>query len=506
MRNVLFITADQWRGDCLSSMGHPVVETPVLDRLAQEGVQFTRHFANAVPCGPSRACMHTGMYLHNHRSGTNGTPLDARFTNWALEARKAGFAPFLVGYTHTAADPRYLSPDDERLTSDEGLLPGIDPVLDMATDCSPWRDWLRSLGYEDLPVDSEMTYSMRKPASGPDVPRPMLFASEHSDTHFMVDRLLERLNGVRGNETNRGWIAHLSLRAPHPPWSAPEPYNARYPIDRLPGYLRARTREEEQRQHPWLAHYLDGPRNAAYADAHRHRLLQASYYGLMSEVDDNLGRLFDQLRASGQYDETLIVFTSDHGEQMGDHWMLGKAGYFDQSYHIPLIIRDPREAAGTSRGMRFDAFTEHVDLMPTLLEWLGLPVPRQCDGRSLLSIVEDGRAPANWRREVHWEFDFRDPVSLAAEEALGVHMEHCALNVVRNARYKYVHFTTLPPLLFAIDDDPAELVDLSTDPGRVEIVRDMAQRLLSWRMAHTDKTLSHMRITRRDGLVVREQA
>ncbi|MEE9253968.1 MAG: alkaline phosphatase family protein, partial [Pseudomonadales bacterium] len=496
MRNVLFITADQWRGDCLSSVGHRVVETPVLDRLAAEGVQFTRHFTNAVPCGPSRACMHTGMYLHNHRSGTNGTPLDARFTNWALETRKAGFSPFLVGYTHTAPDPRYLSPDDVRLTSDAGILPGIHPVLDMATDCSTWRDWLQSLGYEGLPEESEMTYAMRKPSSDPDVARPMLFDKEHSDTHFMVDCLLEHLNSLEGDETERGWIAHLSLRAPHPPWSAPEPYNARYCIDELPGHARRATREAEQEQHPWLAHYLDGRRNAAYADEHRHRLLQASYYGLMSEVDDNLGRLFEHLQRNGQYEETLIVFTSDHGEQMGDHWMLGKAGYFDQSYHIPLIIRDPREAARGSRGLRFEGFTEHVDLVPTLLEWLGLPVPRQCDGGSLLPIIEDGHAPSNWRSEVHWEFDFRDPVSRGVEDALGIQMEHCALNVVRDARYKYVHFTSLPPLLFDLEDDPQELHDLSTDPAHVGRVRDMAQRLLSWRMAHTDKTLSHMRVTR----------
>ena len=86
-RNVLFITADQWRGDCLSSERHPLVRTPHLDALASQGVRFRRHFAQAAPCGPSRASLHTGMYLQNHRSGTNGTPLDARHTNWALEAR-----------------------------------------------------------------------------------------------------------------------------------------------------------------------------------------------------------------------------------------------------------------------------------------------------------------------------------------------------------------------------------------------------------------------------------
>ena len=103
--NVLFVTADQWRGDSLSCAGHPVVRTPNLDRLATSGVRFARHFAQAAPCGPSRASLYTGMYLMNHRSATNGTPLDARHTNVALEARKLGYRPALFGYTDTSVDP-----------------------------------------------------------------------------------------------------------------------------------------------------------------------------------------------------------------------------------------------------------------------------------------------------------------------------------------------------------------------------------------------------------------
>src|SRR5690606_41247016 len=103
--NILFITADQWRGECLSALGHPVVKTPQLVALAREGVLFRRHYANAVPCGPSRASLHTGMYRQNHRSGTNGTPLDARHTNWAKEAGATGYAPALLALTDTSKDP-----------------------------------------------------------------------------------------------------------------------------------------------------------------------------------------------------------------------------------------------------------------------------------------------------------------------------------------------------------------------------------------------------------------
>ena len=493
-RHVLFITADQWRGDCLSAVGHPVVRTPHIDALARAGAIFTRHYANAVPCGPSRACLHTGMYLHNHRSGTNGTPLDLRFTNWALEARRFGYEPALLGYTHTAQDPRYLTPDDPRLGTDEGILPGITPVVDMATHCGPWREWLATKGYT-LPDDHGMTYGMRAgtPTSA-DVPRPSIFDAMHTDTYFLVDRAIEHIERALSHPDSPGFCVHLSLRAPHPPWVAAAPYHDRYPAATLPATVRAPNVEHESALHPWLGHHLSERRNRSHDDNRRHRLLQASYYGLMAEVDDNLGRLFARLAALGIWDSTLVVFTSDHGEQMGDHWMYGKAGFFDQSYHVPFVVRVP----GAAPGQRIAEFTEHVDLMPTLLDWLGIEQPRQCDGRSLLPFAM-GRLPTQWRDAAHWEFDFRDA---GAERALGLHMEQCTLNVLRDAAAKYVHFAALPPLLFDYRNDPHELVDVAESTAHQRMRADYAHRLLSWRMQHTDKTLSHIRV-RREGMEVR---
>lgn len=488
--NLLFITADQWRGDCLSGVEHPVLQTPNLDALAADGTRFERHFANAVPCGPSRACLHTGMYLHNHRSGTNGTPLDARFENWALRLRGAGYDPVLFGYTHTAPDPRMIASDDPRLNTDEGVLPGIRAIVDMATHCGPWRAWLEDLGYS-LPEDHGATYGVRqKPANDPKVPRPLAYAAEHSDTHFLVDQALDYIE-----DASAPWVLHLSLRAPHPPWVAPAPYHQRYAVDDLPPLVRQADADMEALLHPWLAAHLAQERTRAHEDPLRHRLLQASYYGLMTEVDDNLGRLFATLKSRGCYDDTFIVFTSDHGEQMGDHWLYGKCGFFEQSYHIPLIIKD----VGGAHGVRVREFTEHVDLVPTMLERFGAAIPRQCDGASLAPFLE-GRRPDHWRDAAHWEFDFRAP---ELEAALGLDQEHCTLNVLRDNRAKYVHFSGLPPLLFDLEDDPGELRDRVRDPDFSELRSDCAERLLTWRMQHTDKTLTHMRVTREAGLTVR---
>jgi arylsulfatase A-like enzyme len=213
--------------------------------------------------------------------------------------------------------------------------------------------------------------------------------------------------------------------------------------------------------------------------------------------------LFDTLKSHGLWDSTLIVFTSDHGEQMGDHWLLGKMGYFDQSYHIPLIIRDPDVRADESRGGVRDEFTENVDIMPTLLEWMEIDTPVQCDGKSLVDIVRSGRFPTHWRTEAHWEYDFRSVADGDSWEGeLGLTHHQCTLNVVRGKRYKYVHFTRMPALLFDLATDPHELVNQANNPAYLPVTLEYAQKLLSWRMNHDEQTLTHLALTE-EGVVSR---
>lgn len=501
--NVIFITADQWRGECLSALGHPMVRTPNLDALAKEGVTFSRHYANAVPCGPSRASLHTGMYLQNHRSGTNGTPLDARHTNWAKEVAKAGYDPVLFGYTDTSQDPREEDPESPWLRTYEGPLPGIRPVCMMGTWPTPWTDYLKANGYE-VPDDIRYAYGHR--ASGPDYedgaphPKPLLYPQAEDDTAFLVNRLIDYIAAQR-----EPFVAHLSLLRPHPPFVAPEPYNAMYDPMSVPGFTRCATPDDEGRQHPWLAHQLSRRLFRAPANEKKLRRLKAVYYGLMSEVDAEIGRLIHFVKERGLWEKTLIIFTSDHGEQMGDHWLLGKCGYFDASYRIPLIIRDPRPGGDKSRGKIVTRFTENVDIMPTMLEALGLDSPIQCDGKALTPFLSGDGAPGGWRTEAHWEFDFRDPADDAAEKALGLTLHQCTMNVIRDEKFKYVHFTKLPPLLFDLEKDPGEFVNRADDPAYLPVVLEYAQKMLSWRMNHDEQTLTHIALTD-DGPVARRSA
>lgn len=496
--NILLVTFDQWRADCISALGHACVRTPAVDALAADGVLFRNHFTQASPCGPARASLLTGLYLHNHRSLRNGTPLDERHANLAREARRAGYAPKLFGYTDTSADPRGRDPGDPALATYEGVLPGFDAELLLTESLEPWAAWLKAKGY-DVPARLADLYlpdrSRPRPGEGP-TRAPMRMPAEDEITFFLADRVREWL-AVNGG---RPWFLHVSFIRPHPPYVAPAPFHEMVDPADVPAAVRAPTRQAQGRQHPWLAAQLarqwqgnlpvaDAVPMAALDEAALAQL-RATYYGMVSLADAALGRILDDLKASGLYDDTLIVLTADHGEHLGDHWLLGKDGYHDQAFHIPLVIRDPRAGADAARGRVVEEFTEAVDVMPTVLGWLGRPVPPACDGHDLAPFLA-GRTPAHWRDAVHWGYDFRDVRGAHFETALGLSAEECALLVRRDRAGKYVHFAGLPPLFFDLAADPGELHDLSRDPSRQGQMLDYARKLLSWRMAHEDRTLSH---------------
>jgi arylsulfatase A-like enzyme len=503
--NVLFICADQWRADCISALGHPKVHTPNLDALAAGGVLFRNHFGQCTPCGPSRASVLTGLYLMNHRSGRNGTPLDDRHTNLALEARKAGYEPALFGYTDTSIDPRGRHPNDPVLTGyDRGVLPGFVTPLHLPDDMGAWIADLTAKGY-DLPNGRHDAFRPRQPFDKP-ADRgfryiPTIFPAEHSETAFLTDSFLKWLAVRR----NKPWFAHFVFYRPHPPLIAPEPYNAMVDPKDVTIPVRAASVEEEKSQHPLLAYELDrisepgrydehSPLDPVSANDLEIRQMRAAYFGLIAEVDHHLGRIIEHLKATGEYDRTLIVVTSDHAEMLGGHHVWGKEIYFDQVFHLPLVIRDPRRVGDTTRGRQIEAFTEAVDIMPTILDWLGQPVPRVCDGHSLLELIE-GQQPGDWRDAVFFEHDFRTVKAQKAEAALGLSSDECSYAVIRDARYKYVHVAALPPLLFDLVEDPHEMNNLAGRPEMAATVLRYAQKMLSWRLIHAERSLTNMQLT-----------
>jgi arylsulfatase A-like enzyme len=504
--NVLLITVDQWRGDCLSAAGHPVLDTPALDELCAAGVRFANHWSNAAPCGPARASLLTGTYLHRHRSVQNGTPLDDRFTNLARLARTAGYDPVLFGYTDTTPDPRSLPPDAPPLMSYEGVLPGFSPVLlDFWEEGSPaWGRWLAARGV-DVPADPHDLYLPDVGYPGADdhgsTWAPARFAPEHSQTVFVLEAVTEWLERQDGP-----YFAHVALIRPHPPRRNPVGYHDRYSADEVGPFVGAPDRRAEAALHPLNALVLGVEGVAAPDDETERRQLRATYYGAQAEVDDQLGIFFARLTAMGRLDDTLVVVTSDHGEMGGDHWLLEKLGYWDESFHVPLIVRDPRPGADATRGTAVTEPTEAVDVLPTVCDWLGLETPLQADGWSLLPFVQ-GEAPAHWRSEAHFEWDFSNYPGGGLEALYNIPMSHCSLAVGRGATEKYVQFATgrevFPPLLFDLDADPEQQHDLAGEPASADRAWRAAERLLQWRMRTDERELTgHIVDPARGGLVV----
>lgn len=493
--NVLLITLDQFRGDCLGVAGHPLVRTPTLDRLAGQGVRFANHFSNCAPCAPARASLLTGLWQMNHRVTFNGAPLRDDLPMLPRLLRDHGYDPTLFGYSDTALDPATLADDDPRRSNYEQPMPGFTLGLHLDDDISTWLDWLAAQGH-DVPDEQWQIYD---PAPVPIPPdrgatwRPARYSAEQTESAFMTESVLGWL-GEPGR-ADEPWCAHVSYLRPHPPYVAPAPYHDLFDPADVPTPVRRASSADEAALHPFLA----GALTVVPSPEHDldQRQLQATYYGMIAEVDHQLGVLLDGLDELGMGDDTIVVVTSDHGEQLGDHWLVEKVGFFRQSYHIPLIVRTP---GAEHAGAVVDAFTEAVDVVPTLLDLVGAPPSEFCDGASLRPFLEGRPTPEGWRTAVHHEFDFRDPVTHNIEKVFGVRQDQCAISVLRDHESAYVQFCgDLPPLYFDLSEDPGELVDragdVATDPAIASAVLERAQRLLALRMEHTDPRLANTRAT-----------
>jgi arylsulfatase A-like enzyme len=497
--NVLLVSCDQWRGECLSAAGHTVVKTPNADALAAEGVMFRRHYAGAAPCAPARACLYTGLYQMTNRVCRNGTPLDARHGNIALFARRQGYDPTLFGYTDTAPDPRTRAAADPLLTTYEGVLPGFTARQLLPEHQKQWLSWLAARG-----VASGVSHlDIHRPvgrAGSAITSAPPVYSKDETPAAFLSGEFIRWLSE---QDAGAAWFAHISFISPHPPFIVPAPYNTLYDPDDGPAFRRAATKKAERQIHPGVGyqfanqHIDDFVVGATGMVSDRteaeFRRIRSTYYGMISEVDAQLGRVWDAVKQSGVWDDTIVILTSDHAEMMGDHLMLGKGGFFDGSYHIPLIVRDPR--LKRRAGRKVDAFTEAVDILPTTLDLIGAEVPIHLDGRSLKPFLE-GATPADWRDAAHWEFDFRSIAEPGAETHFGINSRQCNLAVLRTETLKYVHFGgRLPPVLFDLALDPDETLNVADDPAYRTARLDMAERMLAWRAEHLDQSLALCELT-----------
>jgi arylsulfatase A-like enzyme len=484
--NVLFIMADQLRWDHLGCAGHPYLKTPALDALARRGVRFANAFVNSGVCGPSRMSYYTGRYPITHGATWNRVPLSVGEVTLGEMLRGSGRSLALAGKTHVMPDHEgiarlQLEGGSELATLlARGSFEEIDrydghhaPGLE-----SGYPAYLRQHGYDSADPWSDFVISgvdaegqVRSGWHMRNVHLPARVREEHSETAFMTDQAIAYMQRMGGQP----WVLHLSYVKPHWPYMAPAPYHAMYrPEQCLPVQ---RSADELRGAHPVVAAYRQQEECVSFQRDDCIRTVRPAYQGLISQLDHHLGRLFDHMAAQGVLDDTLIVFTADHGDFLGDHWLGEKELFHDPVQKVPFIVVDPRRAADGSRGTVEQRFVESVDVVPTVLDALGLPAPaHRLEGQSLLPLLH-GQAPASWRGFAYSELDYS---YRHARLALGKGVHQCRAFSLRTPRWRYVYWLDEPEQLFDLQADPAEFHDLGRDVSTAAVRADLRTTLLDF--------------------------
>ncbi|MBX2880460.1 MAG: sulfatase-like hydrolase/transferase [Granulosicoccus sp.] len=511
-KHILLIVIDQFRADCVHGALADVAPLPNLRSLMDEAVTFTSHYTVTTPCGPSRASLLTGLYAMNHRSVRNGTPLSSRHQTIGSLLRQLGYESLLFGYTDTSIDPGTVHQNDPVLKNYEGLAAGFEEMVRMRLETpGAWIGYLKNHGYPEpedhwdwyKPILDLSTATDENPEGSP-IRSPACYSAQHSDTAYLTDRTLETWNGIE----RRNSFSLVTYIRPHPPLVAPAPYNTMVDPAQIPPPRRNNASQMLAASHPYFDSQLGNAssgglyqgfhgRSVNLSDRHIAEL-RAVYLGLAAEVDHHIGRLLDWVKANGRYDDTLIVVTADHAEMLGDQYLWGKLAPHDAALHIPLIVRDPDSP--DMQGRTVNAFTESIDIAPTLMQWAnGHSVPA-FNGRSLLPWLR-GEQPSNWRSEVFSEAELGEPDEQTAYQRLaGLSSEQANFSVLRTEHYKYVHFNGgVNPLLFDLRNDPFEYHSVADQAQFQQTRLQLLSQLLDHRMSHADHALSRLKI-RPDGL------
>ena len=503
-KNVLWIMADQLRWDYLSCFGATHIETPNLDRLAAMGVRFNRTYVQSPICGPSRMSFYTGRYVRSHGATWNGFPLKVGEVTLGDHLRELGVKCSLVGKTHMIPDREGMArlgiePDSvigalvsecgfEVDLRDDGLNHSDYP----GRHGEDYDDYLRANGFEGDNLWEEWANSAEADdgslLSGwllRNSHLPARVPAEHSETAWLTTRGIEYIE----KQGDQPWLCHLSYIKPHWPYLAPAPYNDMYGAEDLPPVVR--SDEERETDHGFLRAWQDIDFCQTFSRDEVRDRVGPAYMGLIKQLDDEMGRLFDYLEASGRMADTMIVFTSDHGDNMGDHWLGEKDLFYDCSARVPLIVYDPTPEAEATRGTTIDALVEGIDLAPTFLEVFGGKAkPHILEGLSLCPLLRG--ESVDWREFAFSEYDY---ATRDIRVKLGVDQADARLTMVFDGRWKLVHAEGFPPLLYDLKTDPDELIDRANDPSVKAEIERLSEAHFAWaRQHHTRTTKSPERI------------
>jgi arylsulfatase len=472
--NVLFIMTDQQRWDCVAANGNKLIKTPNLDRLAARGANFTHAFVSSPVCVPSRISFFTGRYAHSHRNRVNYTPLDRSEVLMQARLKEAGYQTAAIGKLH------YTPP-----TPDVARHTGWDLVElhDSASFTDQWSDYVKWRQDNDPKKDLNYRAIAKNIAPGKNPFRAALDA-ECTDTAWTGLRARHWLGELaRGSDP---FFLHVSFWKPHSPYEVAAPYDGMYDSVEIPIPETARGDSVQNLPPPLRTLALrDG---TLKLNRERMQWAYRSYYGTITHVDHEIGLLLDALEASGAASNTIIVFSSDHGDQLFEHGITGKNCFFEPSVRVPFMVSLP----GRIKPARYDQLIETVDLLPTLFELIELPEPREVQGRSFAPHIADrGRSyqphDAVFSENIIPEVITSGKLDMPFRKGEGVAgTRHPDAKMIRTARWKYCYYPDGYAELYDIQADPNERMNLAGRAETRDVEFDLRTRLLNWLINSTE--------------------
>ncbi len=412
--NIVMIMSDEHSYQAMGNSGHPIVQTPALDRLASEGATFTNCYTPCPLCVPARASAFTGYFVNQLGTWDNATPYDGRVKGLSELVTEHGFDEF------TGVGKNHFHP--------KGTYPGLND---------------HGLGEYDTEPDLSGLFRQR------DIPRPIGKSrfekikpreSESEDEkvlHFVLDWL------ERKEKKSPPWVLYVGFLQPHFPFFYQQKYwddydklvsdipqVAKPPFDELIEPLRV------------LQRHFSGDQ----IDTETIRKAHVGYYSLIGELDQHVGQILDTLERRGLAEDTFVIYTSDHGEQLGHHGLWWKCCMYEESVHIPLLMKGP----GIPGGIRINDYVSLTDLSPTICDSLGIPVPQGLQGASLLPLIKGDT------RSYPRDFAFSE---------YHAHGMPTGMFMIRWQQWKYVHYVGTEGQLFNIENDPQEMNNLFPAAG-----------------------------------------
>lgn len=440
-RNVIVWITGRQRADSLGCYGNPVVRTPHLDRLASEGVLFTNYRTVIPQLSPSRASLMTGLYPHAHHVLTDEVALDSSLTTLGEVIRRE--TEMVTGYIGKWG----LGRDKTR----DGFVERAVDILPSDISAESENDYANYLQDNNMPkaARTEVQKTQIHCAVSP-------YPEEHCVTTYLAHRALEFIDA----SWKRPFFLLVSDPSPQHPFSPPHPWQDVYDPSQIPV---TRSASEDLSQKPRYQVESIARRDALDLTTPEHiQRLWTCYLGLVSLIDKNIGRVLDRIDHLGITGDTLFVFTSDLGDLMGSHAMVGTGPFcYEELLRVPLILRWPRRWQPATIASNVAA----VDFMPSLLDILSLPVPEGIHGRSVLSLIE--------RNETPWP-------NVTFGECMGQEGRECRLRMVLKDRRKYVLNLDDEDEFYDLETDPDEMVNLLHDPRRAPDAEPLRRELLAW--------------------------